>query len=258
MMANWKFPWRAIRQRVCIAPIALLSIAFAMASAQAADTPSQGEDVKTTSSDTTIKAFRDKEKSARLATTFDEHLVPEIRKLTGVHTVAPTVSGPTVLHVGKKKYRFVALGVDTSLDPKLLNYAITAGDLTNKKGGIVVDEAFAASAEVRLDQKVDLLTPRGFMTTHVVGTYKLRDESAAPKVHDPVLIMPIRAAQYFFFCNSKLDSAFVELKRDADRENVRAAIQKILPADVEVCDKPNGLLKIRRRESEQHPGGEKQ
>src|SRR5215204_4367533 len=58
---------------------------------------------------------------------FDETILPEIRKLPDVQAVAPLVLRNTILSVGEKRIRCVAHGIDPDLEREVREYDIAAG-----------------------------------------------------------------------------------------------------------------------------------
>jgi ABC-type lipoprotein release transport system permease subunit len=246
MMVNWKFAWREVRMRPSRAILPLLIIVLGMTSIAAAESSSEAPaPAASPAGEKTANPDREKARAAQLKVAFDEDLVSQIRKLPGVRVAAPEVWSRTILYVDKTNYRVFAVGIDTTPDRKMPGFDITSGDLTDKKGGILLDDAFAASAGVKLNQKVELYSFRNTVSTHVVGFYEWNVAPSNDNV--PVLIMPLVPAQHYFLLPSKVDHAQVVLKPGADKETIRTAIQKILPTDIEVRDMDGGFRIQKRR-----------
>lgn len=232
MMVNWKFAWREVRQRPSRAVLTLLSIVIGVAAVVAV----------TIASGTTRRAFDQiyqtvagkaaLEIAAPVGTSFDQNLAPQVRKLPGVAAVAPLVKRNTILYVGKKHYRLVALGIDPAHDQQVRDYDVTAGKSLREASGVMLDETFARNAGVKLDQGVDLLTRVGLVRTQVVGFYKSR--GTATTTEGSTLLMPLQAAQHFFKTPAKIDSAQIVLKPEADELAVRGEIEQHLPAGITV------------------------
>ncbi|HVT27096.1 MAG TPA: FtsX-like permease family protein [Lacipirellulaceae bacterium] len=239
MMVNWKFAWREVRQRPGRAILTLLSIVIGVAAVVGV----------TIAAGTTGHAFDEIFKAvagkaqleivAPLGSSFDQKIVAKVRALPEVQAVAPLIKRPTVMYVGKdkknqKEYRgIVALGIDPEFDGEVRDYDITAGQNFSKNvGGIMLDETFAKDAGIKVGDQVELLTRRAFVKTTVLALYKPRGVRAA--VEGMTLLMPLEAAQYYFYAFKKADSAQIVLKPDADEAAARNEIKKLLPEGITV------------------------
>ncbi len=256
MMVYWKFAWREVRQRPSRAILTLLSIVIGVAAVVAV----------TIASGTTRRAFDQiyqtvagraaLEISAPVGTSFDQSIVPKVRKLPGIEAVAPLVQRHTTMWVGKKLYRLIALGVDPADDQDVRDYDVTVGKSLRKGAhGVMLDETFAHNAGIKPPvqwhvylpavggcipmlvpvetvDSVDLLTRVGLVRAKVVAFYKSRGTSTTTE--GSTLLMPLDAAQSLFKTYKKIDSAQIVLKPDADEPAVRAEIAKELPAGISV------------------------
>ncbi len=234
MMVNWKFAWREVRQRPSRAILTLLSIVIGVA-AVVAVTIASGTTARTFDEIfRTVAGKAELEISAPIGTSFDENIAPQIQKLPDVQAVAPLIRRNTVLYVGKKQYRLVALGIDPVHDPEVRDYEITAGNLQtfDKTGGIMLDETFAKNAGIKVGQQIQFLTRRTFVWAKVAGLYKSR--GVAENTEGLTLFMPLLAAQHFFLAPKKIDSAQIVLKPGADKTAAAAEIQKHLPEGITV------------------------
>jgi putative ABC transport system permease protein len=233
MMVNWKFAWREARQRPSRAILTLLSIVIGVAAVVAV----------TIASGTTNRAFdqifqtvagkAQLEIAAPVGTSFKEDIPPKVRELTFVEAVAPLIKRNTILYVGKKPYKLVALGIDPDVDRNVRDYEVTSGQmLGNKVDGIMLDETFAKNASLDVGQHVELLTPRGITGTTVIGLYKSR--GVAENAVGLTLLMKLKAAQYFFKAPAKVDAAQIMLKPSIDEATAANEIEKVLPAGITV------------------------
>src|SRR5437588_5363947 len=133
MMVNWKFAWREVRMRPSRAILTLLSIVIGVAAVVAV----------TIASGTTGRAFdqiyqtvagkAQLEIAAPIGSSFKEEIVPEVRKLPQVQAVAPLLKRNTILYVGKKPYRLIALGIDPAHDQEVRDYDVTAGKMLGEE-----------------------------------------------------------------------------------------------------------------------------
>ena len=128
MMANWKFAWRAIRQRPGRSILTLLSIVIGVAAVVAVTIASSTTGHAFDQIFKTVAGKADFEVVAPIGNSFDEKIISKLRELPDVQAVAPLIKRPTVMYVGKKQYRgIVALGVDPAVDQEMRDYDITAG-----------------------------------------------------------------------------------------------------------------------------------
>lgn len=187
--------------------------------------------------------------SGAIGSSFDETIAEKVRNVPDVTAVAPLMNRNTILYVEKKQYRLIALGIDPKYDQTVRNYDIVAGKRLRrlekpKPGlkypppppgegdGILLEEDFARSAGVKLDQPVEILTRSGKQYPIVAGFYKSR--GAASVAEGAPILMSLLAAQHFFKSPAKIDSAQIVLKPDADEEAVKQEISKILTTGVSV------------------------
>ena len=221
MMANWKFAWRAIRQRPGRSILTLLSIVIGVAAVVAVTIASSTTGHAFDQIFKTVAGNAALEVVAPLGSSFDEKLIAKLRELPDVKLVAPLIKRPTVMYVGEKpnqkQYRgVVALGIDPTVDQEMRDYDITAGQKFEEKkvGGVMLDETFANHAGIKVGQKVEILTRRGTATPPVVALYKSHGVSAVTE--GLTIIMPLDAAQYCWRVFKKIDSAQIMLKPGVD------------------------------------------
>ena len=239
MMANWKFAWRAIRQRPGRSILTLLSIVIGVAAVVAVTIASSTTGHAFDQIFKTVAGNAALEVVAPLGSSFDEKLIAKLRELPDVKLVAPLIKRPTVMYVGEKpnqkQYRgVVALGIDPTVDQEMRDYDITAGQKFEEKkvGGVMLDETFANHAGIKVGQKVEILTRRGTATPPVVALYKSHGVSAVTE--GLTIIMPLDAAQYCWRVFKKIDSAQIMLKPGVDPDVARNEIEKVLPQGVSV------------------------
>lgn len=233
MMVNWKFAWREVRQRPSRAILTLFSIVIGVAAVVAV----------TIASGTTNRAFdqifktvagnAQLEVAAPLGSGIAEKIVEKIREVPNVKAVAPLMKRDTALYLNKKdNYRLVVLGVDPDVDEEVRDYKITEGKSLKEAPGILLDDTFAKSKNIKVGQSVRMMTRRGLQEGQVVGLYK--SEGAAASAQGLTILIPLKAAQSFFRSFEKIDSAQIVLKPAANEEIAKAEIQKQLPEGIKV------------------------
>ena len=179
-----------------------------------------------------IAGQADLEVSAGLGTTMDASLLPTVSSAAGVKVASPLIQRYTVMYAGEKRVQLIALGVDPQVDRAVHDYRIVAGQPLDDAKGILLDDAFAKSLDIKLHDQVELQTRRGFVRTQVVGLYSSQQSATAGQ--GAVMLMPLRAAQYVFMAPNRFDSIQLVLQPDADEAIVKRELAEVLPQGVTV------------------------
>ena len=115
---------------------------------------------RSTTSTTTVAGKAALEVTAPFGTTLRRHASPT-RSATSPAwpTSRRVIERRAVMFVGDKRIQFIAMGVDPERDRKVHEYTIVAGKPLGEGQGVILDDAFAESAGIKLGDHVDLLTP---------------------------------------------------------------------------------------------------
>jgi putative ABC transport system permease protein len=225
---------REFRQRPGRAILTLLSIVIGVAAVVAVSL----------SADTTRRAFddifhtvagrADLEVTAPVGATFNASVVDTIRTIPGVAEASPVIERITVIFVGDRNINLTAMGIDPTRDRAVHEYKIVAGKSLGETK-VVLDASFAKNVGLKLGDRFGLLTKRGTINARVGGLFTR--EGTATTGQGAVLLLLLDDAQYYFKAPKRVDSAQIVLNSDANRDTVRAAIEKALPAGISV-DRP--------------------
>lgn len=107
--------------------------------------------------------------SARGGGRFEATSLPRLADIAGVRAVVPLFFRPTLLRVGEKRVRELAVGVDVAalVDAGLLT--LTAGRACEEANEIVLDSALAEGLEKQIDDEVIMFARRSIRRMTVVG-----------------------------------------------------------------------------------------
>ena len=107
--------------------------------------------------------------SAATGGRFEIGVLPRLADVPGVRAVVPLFYRPTLLRVGEKRVREIAVGVDARRLVDLGLMKLVAGRACEGPDEIVLDQALAASLERAVDDEVILFVRRGVRRMSVVG-----------------------------------------------------------------------------------------
>lgn len=112
--------------------------------------------------------------SARGGGRFEATALPRLADIPGVRAVVPLFFRPTLLRVGEKRVREVAVGVDAAalVDAGLLT--LTSGRPCEAADEVVLDAALAGGLDKRVGDEVILFARRGVRRMTVVGIAESR------------------------------------------------------------------------------------
>jgi len=166
--------------------------------------------------------------SARGGGRFEAATLPRLADIPGVRAVVPLFFRPTLLRVGEKRVREVAVGVDVAalVDAGLLT--LTAGRPCEEADEIVLDAALAEGLDKHIDDEVLMFARRSIRRMTVVGiadSQSLKWFSEGGGV--VVGIQPLEEMSNAF---GLVDRVRVVITPDGSRPAVLEAIAKRLPA----------------------------
>ena len=170
---------------------------------------------------------------APIGQTVPADLAEKISAIPGVDAIAPRLQRPAVLYVNKeKRVQIVAAAVDPERDVQVHEYKIVEGQpLTNAKVALL-SQLLAENLDVKVGDKVELLTRSGRIEIEVVGLFA--SSTSAMSGQGAGLLIPLRAGQVWFMAKNKLDTIQIAFDKDADQAAVAKTIEKQLPGNAEL------------------------
>lgn len=156
----------------------------------------------------------------------------QVAAVPGVTAAVPVLSRLAVLYAHQERLHTQLLGVDPACDNAVRDYAVKAGRGLQGGKELLLDEAFAERMQVRVGDRVRLLTRRGLKEITVVGLLELRGASVLQ--HAGLVLIPLPTAQTWFAKPGQLSSLQVVVDEHADPATVRDRIAALLPAGVQI------------------------
>ncbi|NLX97622.1 MAG: ABC transporter permease [Rhodopirellula sp.] len=230
--ALWKYSARAMRKRPGRALLTLLSVVIGVAAVVSVSIATS----------TTQQAYREMfanvsgraslEVVANGGGSFDERVLDAIDQSPGVETAVPIVQRPTIMYLGGRRVKLVALGIDPQRDRAVRRYEVRRGDFLDEGDGVLLEADFAATLDVDVGRDVKFLTRQGMQRMQVAG---LLDAKGAGALRlGGLAFMRLDVAQYLFDAEGELDAIQVVVEPNADNDTVRDAIAGRLPLGLEV------------------------
>lgn len=170
---------------------------------------------------------------------FDEALLPVVRRVPGVATVAPLILADVVVPEAAGAALLVA-GIDVVADRAVRDYAfrwITSDQqdplaILTQPQAIVLSERFAQRYGLQVGTSIEIYTSQGLQQLVVRGL--LRPEGAAEALGGHFAIMDIAAAQGLFNRLGQLDRIDVVPRQDFPLETLQATLQQRLGPGIQV------------------------
>jgi putative ABC transport system permease protein len=227
-----KFTWRSLRSRPGRALLTISSIVIGVAATVAF--------VMTTS--TTRGAYKKMFSMVTGRTAlevtvpgegrFSDKLLAPIQTTPHVRVAAPVIRRLSTLFANGQRLNLEVLGVDPKLDHEVREYSIGSGRMIESGDEIVLDAALARRVGAEVGSTVKLLSERGLKPLELVGTLEPKGGTALRQAG--VALVPLKKAQSLFRATGKLDAIQIVLDDEQQSEEVRAAVQTLLPPEVEV------------------------
>ena len=165
--------------------------------------------------------------SARGGGRFEATVLPKLADIPGVRAVVPLFFRPTLLRVGEKRVREVAVGVDAAALVEAGLLTLTSGRPCEAADEVVLDAALAEGLAKRIGDEVIMFARRSIRRMTVVGladTQSLKWFAEGGGV--VVDIQPLEEMSNAF---GLVDRVRVVIKPDGSRPAVLEAIAKRIP-----------------------------
>lgn len=162
---------------------------------------------------------------------FAADAIPDLADLPGVRAVVPQFFRPTVLRHGGLRIIESVAGLDvTSLaDQGLLT--LTTGTACAGPREVVLDASLASGLNATVGDRILILTRRGPRRVTVTGL--AAPGTLAAFTAGAGVLMEIEPLADVSLATGQVDRVRVLVARSADRERVRTAIARLLPADLD-------------------------
>ncbi len=168
---------------------------------------------------------------------FEAGDVPSLSAIPGVRAVVPLFYRPTLLRVGEKRVREIAVGVDAERLAAIGMLEITAGQPCLATDEIVLDETLASGLQKTVGDEIIFFARRGLRRMTVVGLAK--PESLRWFGEGAGVVVDIGALEEMSGALGLVDRVRVAMKPEADRKHFIDAATALLPANL-VAEVPAG------------------
>src|SRR5262245_9249513 len=158
--------------------------------------------------------------------------VPDIGDVPGVRARIPLVTRGTLARVHGKRFRAVLVGLPEDNSDVWKSLPLVEGRKLGEANETLVTSEIAKSFEIRLGDRLILLTRRGPRSASVVGIV----DSGALRELAPAatLAMPLATVQQFFELEGRADRIRLVVESGEMREQVRRAVAARLPEGMAV------------------------
>ena len=175
--------------------------------------------------------------TARDGGRFAAPAVPRLVDIPGVRAVVPLFYRPTLLRVGDRRLREVAVGVDARALVATGLVSLEAGEPCVEDDEVVLDATLAKGLGVGVGDEVLFFARRRIARMRITGL------AATPSMRwfaeGATVIVDIQVLESMSLATAELDRVRVVLAAEGDRPRVLAAVARRLP-DTLVADTPVG------------------
>ena len=236
-MIFWKIAWREICKRPGRSVLTLLSIVIGVASVVAVNLATTSTRQAFDEMFDTVNGRAAFEITAAGGSAFDRGVVDTVSNIAGVKVAAPVVQQPIMMWFDSQRTKLLSLGVDPKCDKLVHDFRIVDGKSLEEAKGILLDATFAENQGIKPDDKVKLVTRRGFVDARIGGLYVSQGTAATGQ--GAVMLMRLPAAQYLAKLGNKVNGIQIVLAPGANESQMEAAIQAQLPVGLTVNRPPS-------------------
>ena len=166
--------------------------------------------------------------SARSGGRFEAASLPRLADIPGVRAVVPLFFRPTLLRVGEKRVREVAVGVDAAALVEAGLLTLTAGRPCEAADEVVLDAALAEGLAKRIGDEVIMFARRSIRRMTVVGI--ANSQSLKWFAEGGGVVVDIQPLEEMSNAFGLVDRVRVVIAPGGSRPAVLAAVAKRLPA----------------------------
>jgi len=166
--------------------------------------------------------------SARVGGRFEATVLPRLADIPGVRAVVPLFFRPTLLRVGEKRVREVAVGVDAAALVEAGLLTLTSGRPCEAADEVVLDAALAEGLAKRIGDEVIMFARRSIRRMTVVGIAD--SQSLKWFAEGGGVVVDIQPLEEMSNAFGLVDRVRVVIAPGGSRPAVLAAVAKRLPA----------------------------
>jgi putative ABC transport system permease protein len=179
--------------------------------------------------------------AARDGRRFDSAMVPKLADVPGVRAVVPLFFRPTLLRLGERRVREIAVGVDAEGLVAAGLLELTAGEPCRTATEAVLDAGLAASLGLGVGDEVLFFARRRIRRLTVTGL--AHGASLRWFAEGAGVVVDIGALGSMSLAEGQLDRVRLALAPGADREAVLEAVSARLPQSL-VAEVPAGMQRL--------------
>ena len=179
--------------------------------------------------------------SARAGGRWDTTLLPPLVDLPGVRAVVPLFYRPTLLRVGEKRVREIAVGVDVQQLVATGLLKMQSGEACTRASEVVLSSSLAEGLGKKIGDEVLFFARRGVRRLTIVGLAE--PESMRWFAEGAGVIMEIVSLEDLSNAFGTIDRVRVAIESSASRDQVLAGVAARLPASL-VAEVPAGRASL--------------
>jgi putative ABC transport system permease protein len=179
--------------------------------------------------------------SARAGGRWDATLLPPLVDLSGVRAVVPLFYRPTLLRVGEKRVREIAVGVDVQQLVATGLLKMHSGEACTRASEVVLSSSLAEGLGKKIGDEVLFFARRGVRRLTIVGLAE--PESMRWFAEGAGVIMEIVSLEDLSNAFGTIDRVRVAIESSASRDQVLAGVAARLPASL-VAEVPAGRASL--------------
>jgi putative ABC transport system permease protein len=165
--------------------------------------------------------------TARSGGRFDAAQVPRLVDVPGVRAVVPLFYRPTLLRVGDRRLREMAVGVDAAALAAAGLLKIESGEPCRESDEVVLDATLAKGLGVAIGDEVLFFARRRVARMRITGL--ATSESLRWFAEGATTVVDIQVLESMSLSTAEVDRVRIALDADADRAGILATVARRLP-----------------------------
>jgi putative ABC transport system permease protein len=170
------------------------------------------------------------EVTAPLGKTIPQDMLATVEETSGIAAASPLIQRTLKLILEGRAVALTVRGIDLKRDREVHDFQLDEGRQWNKVGEVLLNAGVARNLDLKVGDRIGLLTKTGRKQATIAGLFSSRTTVATGQ--GASLLMPVTVAQAWFNAPRRFDLIQIVMEPDADAATVETALRKRLPDGV--------------------------
>lgn len=226
-MIVWSFALRELLRRPGRSLLTLLSVMIAVAAIVAVTSATISSRKSYQQVFDALAGRADLEVVSKGGSHFPESVIDDLRTVPGIKAIVPTFQCATTMYANANKARSLVVGIEPDEPESMFGYKLESGSFPEGRMEIALESSMASALQVKVGDKVRLLSGQGLKRHDVVGIVTL---NSAVSLHQGGMVLAsIPALQWMFKARDQVDGFRLYLNDHAKLNEEIDAVAEVLP-----------------------------